>query len=140
VGQPNYAAAKAGIVALTMSAAQALQKYGVTANVIMPRARTRMNDSGPLAAMFAKPDEGFDQFAPEHVSPLVGWLASPLAERVSGQVFVIWGKHITVVTRPGTDTRFESSDVWNVDGVQAQLGPHFEKLEPVTDGFIVPPS
>jgi 3-oxoacyl-[acyl-carrier protein] reductase len=140
VGQPNYAAAKAGIVALTMSAAQALQKYGVTANVIMPRARTRMNDSGPLAAMFAKPEEGFDQFAPEHVSPLVGWLASPLAERVSGQVFVIWGKHITLVTRPGTDTRFETNGVWNVDGVQAQLGPHFEKLEPVTDGFIVPPS
>jgi 3-oxoacyl-[acyl-carrier protein] reductase len=138
VGQPNYAAAKAGIVALTMSAAQALQRYGVTANVIMPRARTRMNDSGPLAAMFAKPEEGFDQFAPEHVSPLVGWLASPLAERVSGQVFVIWGKHITVVTRPGTDTRFETDEVWDVDGVQAQLGPHFEKLEPVTDGFIVP--
>jgi 3-oxoacyl-[acyl-carrier protein] reductase len=140
VGQPNYAAAKAGIVAMTMSAAQALQRYGVTANVIMPRARTRMNDSGPLAAMFAKPEDGFDQFAPEHVPPLVGWLASPLAERVSGQVFVIWGKHITVVTRPGTDTRFETGDVWSVDGVQAELGPHFEKLEPVTDGFIVPPS
>jgi 3-oxoacyl-[acyl-carrier protein] reductase len=138
VGQPNYAAAKAGIVAMTMSAAQALLKYGVTANAIMPRARTRMNDSGPLAAMFAKPEEGFDQFAPEHVSPLVGWLASPLAERVSGQVFVIWGKHITLVTRPGTDTRFESTDVWDVEGVQAQLGPHFEKLEPVVDGFVVP--
>ncbi|HUU36283.1 MAG TPA: SDR family NAD(P)-dependent oxidoreductase, partial [Vicinamibacterales bacterium] len=69
-GQPNYAAAKAGIVALTMGAAQLMQKYGVTANVLMPRARTRMNDSGPLAAIFQRPDEGFDNFAPDNVSPL----------------------------------------------------------------------
>ena len=140
VGQPNYAAAKAGIVAMTMSAAQALIKYGVTANVVMPRARTRMNDSGMLAQMFAKPTEGFDTFAPENVSPLVGYLASPQAERISGQVFVIWGKHITVVGRPSTDTRFESPEVWSVENLHQQLGPHFEKLEPVTDGFIVPPA
>ena len=140
VGQPNYAAAKAGIVAMTMSAAQALLRYGVTANVIMPRARTRMNDSGMLAEMFAKPAEGFDTFAPENVAPLVGYLASPMAERISGQVFVIWGKHVTVVGRPSTDTRFESQEVWSVENLHQQLGPHFEKLEPVTDGFIVPPA
>ncbi len=137
-GQPNYAAAKAGIVAMTMSAAQALIKYGVTANVIMPRARTRLNDSGTFAAMFAKPDEGFDTFAPENVSPLVGYLASPKAERVSGQVFVIWGKSVTVVGRPSTDTSFESEESWSVENLHEQLGPHYEKLEPVTDGFIVP--
>jgi 3-oxoacyl-[acyl-carrier protein] reductase len=140
VGQPNYAAAKAGIVAMTLSAAQALLKYGVTANAIMPRARTRMNDTGPLAAMFAKPEEGFDTFAPENVSPLVAYLASPRAERISGQVMVIWGKHITVLGAPSTDTRFESETPWTVEGVHQKLGPHFEKLEPVTDGFLVPPS
>lgn len=140
VGQPNYAAAKAGIVAMTMSAAQALFRYGVTANVIMPRARTRMNDSGMLAQMFAKPTEGFDTFAPENVSPLVGYLASPNAERISGQVFVIWGKHVTIVGRPSTDTRFESQEKWSLESLHQQLGPHFEKLEPVTDGFIVPPA
>ena len=137
-GQPNYAAAKAGIVAMTMSAAQALLRYGVTANVIMPRARTRMTDSGMVAQMFAKPDEGFDTFAPENVSPLVGYLASPQAERISGQVFVVWGKHVTVVGRPSTDTRFESQEAWSIENLHQQLGPHFEKLEPVTDGFIVP--
>ena len=42
--------------------------------------------------------------------------------------------------RPGTDSRFESKDAWTVDSLHQQLGPHFEKLEPVTDGFVVPPS
>jgi 3-oxoacyl-[acyl-carrier protein] reductase len=139
-GQPNYAAAKAGIVAMTMSTAQAMAKYGVTANVIMPRARTRLNETGTFAAMFAKPDEGFDTFAPENVSPLVGYLASPKAERISAQVFVIWGKSVTVVGRPSTDTKFESEESWNVENLHEQLGPHYEKLEPVVDGFIVPAS
>jgi 3-oxoacyl-[acyl-carrier protein] reductase len=137
-GQPNYSAAKAGIVAMTMGAAQLMQKYGITANVIMPRARTRMNESGPLAAMFQQPEEGFDTFAPENVSPLVGWLASPLAANVSGQVFVIWAKNVTVATRPKLDTHFASDARWTVASLAEQLGPHFEKLEPVKDGFTVP--
>lgn len=137
-GQPNYSAAKAGIVALTMGAAQLMWKYGVTANVIMPRARTRMNDSGPLAAMFQKPADGFDTFAPENVSPLVGWLASPLAANVSGQVFVIWGRDVTVAGRPTLDVRFQDAERWTVESLQRELGPHFEKREPVKDGFTVP--
>ena len=52
-GQPNYAAAKAGIVAMTMGAAQLLIKYGITANVIMPRALTDMTAGGQTAEMFA---------------------------------------------------------------------------------------
>jgi 3-oxoacyl-[acyl-carrier protein] reductase len=139
-GQPNYAAAKSGIVAMTMGAAQLLQKYGVTANVIMPRARTRMNDSGPLAAMFQKPEEGFDVFAPENTSPLVAWLASPEAERVSGHVFVVWGKEVTLLGRPTLDVKFHTGGVWSVATRQKELGPHFEKLEPVKDGFTVPPA
>ncbi len=138
-GQPNYSAAKAGIIALTMGAAQLMQKYGITANVIMPRARTRMNDSGPFAAMFQKPDDGFDTFAPENVSPLVGWLASPLAHNVSGQVFVIWAKQVTLANAPRLDTRFESDARWTVESLQEKLGPHFASHEPVKDGFALQP-
>jgi 3-oxoacyl-[acyl-carrier protein] reductase len=139
-GQPNYAAAKAGIVAMTMCAAQVLEKYGVTANVIMPRARTRMNDSGTLAAMFAKPEEGFDLYAPENVSPLVGYLASPQAERVSGYVLIIYGKEITLVGAPSIDTRFESAEAWTVGSVSEKLGPYFAVHRPITDGFTVMPT
>ena len=123
---------------MTMGAAQLLQKYGVTANAIMPRARTRMNDSGPLAAMFQKPEEGFDVFAPENTSPLVAWLASPRAERVSGQVFVIWGRDVTLLGRPSLDVRFHTEGTWSVETLEKELGPHFAKLEPVKDGFTVP--
>jgi 3-oxoacyl-[acyl-carrier protein] reductase len=137
-GQPNYAAAKAGIVAMTMSTAQVLEKYGVTANAIMPRARTRMNDSGTLAAMFAKPEEGFDVYAPENVSPLVAWLASPAAERVSGYVLIVYGKQITLVSAPKLEPVFETETPWTFDGVAAKLGPYFETHQPVLDGFTVP--
>src|SRR5207245_2844982 len=46
-GQPNYAAAKAGIIGLTWSTANAMAKYGVTVNAIMPSGATRMIDSTP---------------------------------------------------------------------------------------------
>jgi 3-oxoacyl-[acyl-carrier protein] reductase len=138
-GQPNYSAAKAGIVAMTMGAAQLLRKYGVTANVFVPRARTRMTETGPVAAMFAKPEEGFDSFAPENTSPLVGYLASPRAERISGHVFIAWNREVKVVSRPGIGAVFGDDDRWTVDSLHEQLGPHFEKLEPVTDGYTVPP-
>jgi len=137
-GQPNYSAAKAGIVTLTMGAAQLLQKYGVTANVFVPRARTRMTNTGTLAAMFAKPDEGFDAFAPENTSPLISYLASPRAERISGHVFIIWNREVKIVSRPGIDEVFESDAQWNTDSLHDALGPYFEKREPVTDGYIVP--
>src|SRR5262249_35094628 len=102
------------------------------------RARTRMNEAGPLGAMFKKPAEGFDTFAPENVSPLVGWLASPLAASVSGQVFVIWARNVTLATPPRLDTKFESHPRWTVGSLPAALGPHLEKLERVKDGFTVP--
>ncbi len=139
-GQPNYAAAKAGIVALTMSAARVVQKYGVTANVIMPRARTRMTSSGPWAAIFAKPDEGFDNFAPENTAPLVGYLASPRAERVSGYLFIVWAREVTIVGKAPKEPVFSSEEAWTVDALDQQLGPWFAVHEPIDDGFALPMS
>ena len=140
VGQPNYSAAKAGIVSMTMGAAQLLQKYGVTANVVLPRARTRMTLQGPTAQIFEKPEDGFDNFAPENASPLFIYLASPEAQRVSGHVFVVWGKQVKVVGRPDVNAAsFDSDEPWTVAGLHDHMGPYFAKLEPVTDGYTVPP-
>jgi len=108
VGQGNYAAAKAGIVALTLVAAAELGRYGVHVNALAPAARTRMTEQTFAAAM-AAPEEGrFDAMAPENVSPLVVWLGSAASDGVTGRVFEAEAGRITVMEgwRPGpTDDR-----------------------------------
>ncbi|MFI9718541.1 3-oxoacyl-ACP reductase [Streptomyces sp. NPDC052396] len=106
-GQPNYAAAKGGIVGLTLSTAAALRKYGVTVNAICPRARTRMTED----VFGAAPATGPDPLAVEQVSPLVGHLASPAAGGVSGQVLVVYGGRVAVLERPRIAARFALDDL-----------------------------
>ncbi len=138
-GQPNYGPAKAGIVSLTMSTAKLLYKYGVTANVIMPRARTRLTLKGPGGAMFQKPEEGFDAFDPGNSTPLFAYLCTPEAQRITAHLFIVWGKKVTLMQRLQAAVSFESDAVWTTDSLHEQLGPHFEKLEPIADGFPVIP-
>ncbi len=88
VGQGNYAAAKAGVVALTQVAAAELARYGITVNAIAPAARTPMTEK-VFALTMAKPEQGFDPMAPENVSPLVVWLASAESGDVTGRVFEV---------------------------------------------------
>ncbi|MFD5325850.1 SDR family oxidoreductase [Streptomyces sp. NPDC127092] len=93
VGQGNYAAAKAGIVGLTLVAAAETARYGVQVNAIAPAARTRMTEQtfADLAAL------------PEDVSPLVVWLGSTASAGVTGRVFEAEGGRLTVMEgwRPG---------------------------------------
>jgi NAD(P)-dependent dehydrogenase (short-subunit alcohol dehydrogenase family) len=94
VGQGNYSAAKAGIAGLTLVEAAEWARYGVTANAIAPAARTRMTEE-VFAQTMAAPAEGeFDAMAPENVSPLVVWLASPGSRDVTGRVFEVEGGRI----------------------------------------------
>jgi NAD(P)-dependent dehydrogenase (short-subunit alcohol dehydrogenase family) len=89
IGQVNYAAAKAGIAAMTIVMGRELERIGVTVNAISPRARTRMTEELPHYA--ERDASGFDDRAPEHISPVLVWLASPEAADVSGQVFAVRG-------------------------------------------------
>ena len=98
IGQSNYAAAKAGIAALTLNQAAELGRYGITANAIAPSARTGMTTAVPeMAERMKQPDDGsFDHFAPENVSSLVAWLASTAAAQVTGRVFESEGGRLCI--------------------------------------------
>ncbi|MDT4915646.1 MAG: hypothetical protein QOH89_346 [Pseudonocardiales bacterium] len=99
-GQPNYAAAKAGIVALTLSVASGAGRYGVRANALAPRARTSMTDS-----VFPPAPDGVqrDPWAVQHIAPVVVWLGSRAAEDVTGNVFVVYGGKVGVLKEPTLD-------------------------------------
>ncbi|WP_439378253.1 3-oxoacyl-ACP reductase [Amycolatopsis lexingtonensis] len=119
-GQPNYAAAKAGITALTMSAARGLAKYGVRANAICPRARTAMTEG----VFGAAPAEGADPLSVEHVAPFAAYLASPAAEHVNGQVFVVHGGTVSLVEAPRIERR------WSLDELETSVSAFFAERDP----------
>ena len=126
-GQPNYAAAKAGIVALTVATARGCARYGVRANAICPRARTAMTSD----LMGDAPADGPDPLAPEYVAPLVTYLAGPAAENINGEVFVVHGGVAAVMNPPSVRAVFRADTpdgMWTLDAVSAALDPAFSAL------------
>ena len=139
-GQPNYAAAKAGIAALTVTTARSCGRYGVRANAICPRARTAMTAD----LMGAAPEGAVDPLAPEHVAPLVVYLASPAAAGVNGEVFVVHGGVAAVMEPPRVRATFLAAEhgsadgMWTLDSVRRALDPVFpagEASDPPPAGF-----
>jgi NAD(P)-dependent dehydrogenase (short-subunit alcohol dehydrogenase family) len=130
VGQANYGAAKAGSTALTLSAARALERYGVRANAIAPRARTAMT-----ANVFGESPElaegQIDPLSPEHVVNLVRFLASPASQGVNGQLFIVYGPTVTLVAAPTAEHRFSAeSDAWDPSELSKTLQNYFADRDP----------
>ena len=99
VGQANYAAAKAGVAALTMVSGIELGRYGVRANAVAPGGMTRMvGVSVAQDVEIKEPDEydadAFVPLNPQNSAPTVAWLASDASIPVTGQVFRAVGNTI----------------------------------------------
>lgn len=120
-GQANYAAAKAGIAALTLVLARELDRYGVRVNAIAPVARTRLTE--PVAGDLMKPDpSGFDRFDPANVAAVAVWLASDASEGISGQVLKVQGGVIQLLEGWHVATETNAAEPWTLESVGRRCG------------------
>ncbi len=139
-GQPNYAAAKAGIIGLTLSCAGGLSRYNVTANAILPTGHTRMIDSIPRARE-AVADTGKlpselalgTERDPANVAPLITFLASDAAQSVNGHIFGSFGYNVALMSQPKIVKTLRSNHRWSVDElseiIPKAFGPEIESLK-----------
>ena len=94
VGQFNYAAAKAGVVGMTKTAAKELGSRGITVNAIAPGfVNTPMTASLPAKVLEAAMENiALRRFAePEDIAGVVAFLVSDDAAYITGQVIQVDG-------------------------------------------------
>jgi NAD(P)-dependent dehydrogenase (short-subunit alcohol dehydrogenase family) len=122
-GQSNYVAAKAGVLAFTEAVATELAPYGVTANTIMPSARTRLAAIGwRIDRNAERSAEAFDPTDPVHVAELVCYLASPAASWINGQCFQVRGGTLEHVQTWAVRDQFERHDRgWTAPDLAAEV-------------------
>jgi NAD(P)-dependent dehydrogenase (short-subunit alcohol dehydrogenase family) len=122
-GQPNYSAAKLGIVGLMYSTANALERMGATVNALSPAADTRMtpNPADP------EDPEAVLRRSPENCATAVAWLASDDAAWCTGQVIGARGYDVTLYSLSRPIARLRSDSPWDAEGLakaaEAEFGP-----------------
>ena len=124
-GQANYGAAKSGIAGFTKVVAKDMGRYGVTVNSIAPRASTRMiaDIPGSAAEIRARsgvaPISGEEDLAdlnPDHIAPFVCYLATDFAENINGQIFLVYGDTISLVSQPRPQKSiYEPEGTWDLE-------------------------
>ena len=123
-GQPNYAAAKMGIVGFTYSCANALTKYGVTANVVSPGAATRMTESVP-AERRRPVTAGDAERSPDNVAPVVAYLASERSGWINGRIVHASGYEVSLYSNPEPVVRIIGTEPWDLDALAGQVERSF---------------
>jgi len=121
-GQSNYASAKLGIGALTIVWAREMEKYGVTANAIAPMARTRLTtQTVGMGWLMEKKEDGFDEMAPENVSPLVVYLASDAAQNINGRWLSIRGGKLELWLPPQLAKVIDIGRKWKTQEIAQRI-------------------
>lgn len=116
VGQPNYGAAKEGIVGFTRQVAMAMGRYGVTCNAIRPNAGTRLTLSDEMRRVWPQAAiEALEQMRPEDIAPLVVWLASDDAANVNGRTFFVQTGKAALYSEPVEEKALVKVGGWTID-------------------------
>lgn len=126
-GQPNYAAAKMGIVGLTYSLAQGLSRYGVTANAIAPGAATRLTATVPDEKAVGGAGADADM-SPENITPLAVYLASDRSGWLSGRVLSAQGRTVGLYSNPEEIAVVENPEPWSFDQISTALESDIRRL------------
>jgi NAD(P)-dependent dehydrogenase (short-subunit alcohol dehydrogenase family) len=135
-GQPNYAAAKMGIVGLTWSCANSLAKYGVTCNAISPGAATRMTDSVPEDRRRAGQPSNEDlRRSPDNVAKVVAYIASERSGWLSGRIVHSSGFEVSLYNNATPVVRLIGEQPWPLDELATQVEKSFRTIP--TPGRIV---
>jgi NAD(P)-dependent dehydrogenase (short-subunit alcohol dehydrogenase family) len=122
-GQSNYGSAKTAIVTFSQIVAKELVRYNVKSNTVVPGARTRLTLATPgLDQIMKAAEEGFDQWDPANISPLVAYLASEEC-RFTGETFFIQGGNVTLIESWSRGPSVDRDSVWSVEELAQALAP-----------------
>jgi NAD(P)-dependent dehydrogenase (short-subunit alcohol dehydrogenase family) len=125
-GQPNYAAAKMGIVGLTWSCANSLAKYGVTCNAVSPAAATRMTDSIPTDRRRGdRPSDEDQRRSPDNVATVVAYLASERSGWLTGRIVHSSGYEVSLYNNAAPVVRLIGQEPWQLDELAEQVERSF---------------
>ncbi len=116
LGQVNASAAAAGVYGLTRTAAIELQRHGITVNAVAPIAKTRQTEELPML-------QKTSALSPEHAAPVYLFLASDLANDVTGQVLTVAGSRVAVYKIVESSGRFKETDngIWTAEEIAEQF-------------------
>jgi NAD(P)-dependent dehydrogenase (short-subunit alcohol dehydrogenase family) len=124
LAQANYSAAKSGIVGLSRSISLDMQRYNVRSNAIAPFAWSRLIGTLPEQTPAEKARVArMRKMTPEQIAPLVSYLLSEDSRDISGQVFVVRGNEVMLMSQPRPIRTMARLDGWSHDSLAAQFGP-----------------
>jgi NAD(P)-dependent dehydrogenase (short-subunit alcohol dehydrogenase family) len=123
-GQANYAAAKMGIVGLSKSIALDMERFNVRSNCIAPFAWSRLVGTIPAETEAEKARvERVKRMTPSTIAPLAVFLASPLSDGTTGQIFGVRMNEIFLFSQPRPIRSIHDSDGWTIDGLADRVVP-----------------
>jgi NAD(P)-dependent dehydrogenase (short-subunit alcohol dehydrogenase family) len=115
IGQTAYSIASAGVYGLMRTASIELQRKNITVNAVAPVAKTRLTEDLPMF-------EHVDSMTPEQAAPAYLFLASDLANEITGNVLGIAGGRISLFKLAESAGRFREAGgaTWSPEEIREQ--------------------